>query len=93
MDATSTKQRSISVGIIGMGDMGKMYCRVMGDAGWRYISISVLFRIDTTFHGMFGASILPVLFAVYDDLSAFGSSTVFVGATAFLVVALTTGRR
>jgi prephenate dehydrogenase (NADP+) len=25
-----------SVGIIGMGDMGKMYARRMGNAGWRY---------------------------------------------------------
>jgi len=26
------------VGIIGMGDMGKMYARRIGDAGWRYVS-------------------------------------------------------
>jgi len=26
----------ISVGIIGMGDMGKMYARGIGAAGWRY---------------------------------------------------------
>jgi len=25
----------ISVGIIGMGDMGKMYARRISDAGWR----------------------------------------------------------
>jgi len=25
----------VSVGIIGMGDMGKMYARRLSDAGWR----------------------------------------------------------
>jgi len=24
------------VGLIGLGDMGKMYARRLGDAGWRY---------------------------------------------------------
>lgn len=27
-----------TVGIIGMGDMGKMYARRISDAGWRYSS-------------------------------------------------------
>ena len=26
---------NIVIGIIGMGDMGKMYARRLGDAGWR----------------------------------------------------------
>ena len=29
------KMEHISVGIIGMGDMGKMYARRISDAGWR----------------------------------------------------------
>lgn len=29
------KTDHISVGIIGMGDMGKMYARRISDAGWR----------------------------------------------------------
>lgn len=27
-----------SIGIIGMGDMGKMYARRLSDAGWKYVS-------------------------------------------------------
>ena len=33
--AHSDEMEKISVGIIGMGDMGKMYARRIGDAGWR----------------------------------------------------------
>ena len=29
------EQNSIVVGVIGMGDMGKMYARIISDAGWR----------------------------------------------------------
>ena len=29
------------VGIIGMGDMGRMYARRISDAGWRYVSMSL----------------------------------------------------
>lgn len=67
-----------AVGIIGMGDMGKMYARRISDAGWRYASTAV----ETTEHQVhpyqkvrshathFGS--LPS--ACNDDLSAFGSS-------------------
>ncbi|KAI9885172.1 MAG: prephenate dehydrogenase (NADP(+)) [Watsoniomyces obsoletus] len=34
-DHFHTEQASIAVGIIGMGDMGKMYTRIISDAGWR----------------------------------------------------------
>jgi 3-hydroxyisobutyrate dehydrogenase-like beta-hydroxyacid dehydrogenase len=30
------------VGIIGMGDMGKMYARRISDAGWKYVGLSLL---------------------------------------------------
>jgi 3-hydroxyisobutyrate dehydrogenase-like beta-hydroxyacid dehydrogenase len=30
------------VGIIGMGDMGKMYARRISDAGWKYVCMSLL---------------------------------------------------
>ena len=35
---SSTRDRlTISVGIIGMGDMGKMYARRLSEAGWKYV--------------------------------------------------------
>jgi 3-hydroxyisobutyrate dehydrogenase-like beta-hydroxyacid dehydrogenase len=30
-------REGIAVGIIGMGDMGKMYARRIAAAGWRYV--------------------------------------------------------
>ena len=36
MTPTSTQKASEkAVGIIGMGDMGKMYSKALSDAGWR----------------------------------------------------------
>lgn len=32
---TKMDGQTVAVGIIGMGDMGKMYARRIGDAGWR----------------------------------------------------------
>ena len=34
---------TFAVGIIGMGDMGKMYARRLSDAGWRYIFLFLIF--------------------------------------------------
>lgn len=34
-------QENKSVGIIGMGDMGKMYARRIAGAGWRSVPISI----------------------------------------------------
>lgn len=34
---------SRSVGLIGMGDMGKMYARCIAGAGWRYVCLSICY--------------------------------------------------
>lgn len=31
-------RENVSVGIIGMGDMGKMYARAIAAAGWRFVT-------------------------------------------------------
>jgi len=35
-------RENVSVGIVGMGDMGKMYARVIAAAGWRFVTHSFL---------------------------------------------------
>lgn len=65
------------VGIIGMGDMGKMYARRISDAGWRYSSP----RPENIFSCLGFAYVSSTFQLVprgdiklrYDDLSAFGS--------------------
>jgi prephenate dehydrogenase (NADP+) len=37
--ASSVDMESIAVGIIGMGDMGKLYARRLSAAGWRYVGL------------------------------------------------------
>lgn len=61
----------LTVGIIGMGDMGKMYARRISAAGWRYVA--------SRFFGL-SSLLMPVVSNAFsltkynDDLSAFGSS-------------------
>ncbi|KAH7321762.1 hypothetical protein BKA65DRAFT_512958 [Rhexocercosporidium sp. MPI-PUGE-AT-0058] len=64
-----------TIGIIGLGDMGKMYARRLSAAGWRYIP-SLISVVEP--QNFMVSSTLPVLFLhFHDDLSAFGSSIVF----------------
>ena len=62
---------ALTVGIIGMGDMGKMYARRISAAGWRYV---------TSQSSELSSLLMPVvsntssLTKYNDDLSAFGSS-------------------
>jgi phosphoglycerate dehydrogenase-like enzyme len=42
-NVTPTQQQGIAVGIIGMGDMGKMYARRIAAAGWRCLSFPTVF--------------------------------------------------
>jgi prephenate dehydrogenase (NADP+) len=34
-------QAKFSIGIIGMGDMGRMYARRLSEAGWSYVPFSL----------------------------------------------------
>ena len=75
------------VGIIGMGDMGKMYARRISDAGWKYVRMSllclaedVMVRVD---------DLLLTQPSCTDDLSAFGSSIVAMAPATTVLVRLT----
>jgi len=37
-------RENVSVGIIGMGDMGKMYARAIAAAGWRFVTHFLFFH-------------------------------------------------
>ena len=43
-------RENVSVGIVGMGDMGKLYARVIAAAGWRFVTHSFL----SSFFALFG---------------------------------------
>ena len=61
-----------TVGLIGMGDMGKMYARRISAAGWRYVFNEL--NITKLLIG-FGKLISHLIHIQRnDDLSAFGSS-------------------
>ncbi|KAN0061913.1 prephenate dehydrogenase (NADP(+)) [Thecaphora frezii] len=39
MSASDAEKESVEIGIIGMGDMGRLYARVFRDAGWKKINV------------------------------------------------------
>ena len=65
---------NFTVGIIGMGDMGKMYARRISAAGWRYVSRYNCHKLQWQHTVSVHNIILCVGVQVHDDLSAFGSS-------------------
>ena len=62
------------VGIIGLGDMGKMYARRLSDAGWRYDWFQSSSLRVCNFQGKLLFSYSAMLIYYNDDLSAFGST-------------------
>ena len=74
------------VGIIGMGDMGKMYARRISDAGWKYVRMSLLCLAEDV---MVRFNVLLTLDSCTDDLSAFGSSIVAMAPATTVLVRLT----
>jgi hypothetical protein len=42
------KVNNFAIGLIGMGDMGKMYANRLSEAGWRYVPFLALSRY---YHG------------------------------------------
>lgn len=35
----TVNKNDLIIGIIGMGDMGKMYCKMFEKAGWKYVDV------------------------------------------------------
>ena len=70
---SSVTMENIAVGIIGMGEMGKMYARRLSAAGWRYDLSLQLACWTVTVVSLPSRLFISTTF-VYDDLSAFGSS-------------------
>ena len=67
-----SKMDKVQVGIIGMGDMGRMYAQRFSQAGWRYISSALWPHASRTERV---STIYPPSYnKLNDDLSAFGSS-------------------
>ena len=75
-------RENVSVGIIGMGDMGKMYARAIAAAGWRFVT-----------HFFFLS--FPVKFASLPSLSFSFSFSLFLGnaKTKLEVSMLATGKK
>lgn len=74
------------MGIIGMGDMGKMYARRISDAGWRYVGTM---RPRVVSSKVRPRHVLTLFNICNDDLSAFGSSMVALAPVATVMVQLT----
>ena len=75
------------VGIIGMGDMGKMYARRISDAGWKYVQASLLCLAELVMVRVYIFFLSP--HSCTDDLSAFGSSIVAMAPATTVLVRLT----
>lgn len=67
-------KNTFTVGIIGMGDMGKMYARRLSDAGWRYLSPLLTFLLSQNCHFVSTNILHSLPLPSNDDLSAFGST-------------------
>ena len=75
------------VGIIGMGDMGKMYARRISDADWKYVRMSLFCLAEEVMVRVNVVSSTP--YSCTDDLSAFGSSIVVTAPATTVLVLLT----
>ena len=63
------KVNNFAIGLIGMGDMGKMYANRLSEAGWRYVPFLTLSQY---YQGKPSPFVLDTL-SYHDDLSsAFG---------------------